>query len=647
MNKGPECRMRMRLPTDYDLYLFREGTHTKAFEFLGSDVCEEAGVHGARFAVWAPNASAVGVAGQFNGWSGSSDMLGQLLDSRGKATGIWAGFIPSVPDGSPYKYHIHWKGGSHLKADPVGFSAEMRPATASIALDRARLFSPGVKALPNDGTPYYERPMNIYEAHLGTWMRHFDGSFMSYDELAERLLPYLKDMGYTHLEVMPINEHPLDQSWGYQATGLYSPTSRHGSPDGLMRFISRMHEGGIGVILDWVPAHFCKDAHGLMNFDGTGLYGHMEHPDWGTMQYDMARGEVRSFLISNALFWLREYGFDGLRIDAVASMLYLDYSRKPGEWRPNRHGGRENLDNVSFLRQLNLSVSQEAPGKLVIAEESTSWPKVSWDVEDGGLGFSYKWNMGWMNDFLRYMKEDPIHRKHHHNLITFAMWYHYSEKFILPLSHDEVVHGKGSLIGKMPGDYWQKFANLRLAMAFMASHPGKKLLFMGGEFAQFLEWRDYEELDRKVLAFEQHRMHQGFVRELNMLYSSEPALWELDSYEEGFRWIDVNNSMQSVASFVRSSRSGDRIVCVHNFTPQAYELYRVGVPEAGVYAQLISTDEARFGGSGVTNGSPVASEDVPYHGMDSSILVRVPPLGSILMKLTAPSPQDGLMQENI
>ena len=629
----PETCM-LRLPTDYDIYLFREGTHTRAYEFLGSAYCREDGVAGSRFAVWAPNATAVFVAGPFNGWDGKKNPLSPLCDSWGRPSGIWGGFLAGVGEHSIYKYLIEWNGGSHLKADPYAFTAELRPQTASVVVDRIKLLSSPPAKLDLPKAPYFERPVNIYEAHLGTWMREFDGSFLSYYALADKMAPYLEEMGYTHVELMPVNEHPLDQSWGYQATGLYAPTSRHGEPSGLKYYVGKMHEHGIGVILDWVPAHFCKDSHGLMNFDGTSLYGHLEHPDWGTMQYDMSRGEVRSFLVSNALFWLKEYGFDGLRIDAVASMLYLDYSRKAGEWRPNKYGGRENLDNVSFLRHLNASVEQEAPGCLVIAEESTTWPKVSWSVEEGGLGFSYKWSMGWMNDFLSYMKQDPLYRCQHHNLLTFSMWYHYSEKFILPLSHDEVVHRKGSLIGKMPGDYWQKFANLRLAMAFMISHPGKKLLFMGGEHAQFLEWRDYEELDRKVLAFESHRAHLDYVRQLNALYLREPAFWQLDSYEEGFRWIDANNSKQSIISFIRVSRSKETIVCVHNFTPAAYEGYRMGVPSKGTYIQILSSDETRFGGSGVSNDASIESEEIAAHGMQHSITLRIPPLGSVFLKLS-------------
>ncbi|HOY89967.1 MAG TPA: 1,4-alpha-glucan branching protein GlgB, partial [Bacillota bacterium] len=443
----------MRVPTDYDLYLFREGTHTRAYEFLGSSAMSGPQGPSARFAVWAPNTKAVYVAGDFNGWDAKVSPLNHVRDKNGGFSGIWAGTVEGAREKDAYKYLIEWEGGSHLKSDPFAFSSELRPATASIVTDRSKVLGPALRPGLKKA-PYFELPLNVYEAHLGTWMRHPDGSFMSYGELADRMAPYLKEMSYTHAELMPLNEHPLDQSWGYQATGLYSPTSRHGDPQGLKYFIETMHNKGIGVILDWVPAHFCKDSHGLDDFDGTKLFGRLEHPDWGTMEFDLSRPEVRSFLISNAVYWLREYGFDGLRIDAVASMLYLDYSRKPGEWEPNIRGGRENLDAVAFLRQLNDSVEKEASGSLMIAEESTAWPKVSWPTAEGGLGFKHKWNMGWMNDFLRYMKEDPIHRRHHHDLITFAMWYNYSEKFILPLSHDEVVHGKGSLIGKMPGDYW-------------------------------------------------------------------------------------------------------------------------------------------------------------------------------------------------
>jgi len=621
----------MRAPTGYDLYLFREGTHTGAYEFLGS--CATAGPDGpsARFAVWAPNAKAVYVAGDFNRWDARLSPLGRVFDPEGGFSGIWAGTVEGAEADDTYKYLIEWEGGSHLKSDPFAFSSELRPATASVVTDRSMVSRP-VTRLAQKAAPYFELPLNVYEAHLGTWMRHPDGSFMSYRELADRMAPYLKGMSYTHVELMPLNEHPLDQSWGYQATGLYSPTSRHGDSEDLRYFVETMHSEGIGVILDWVPAHFCKDAHGLDDFDGTKLFGKLGHPDWGTMEFDLSKPEVRSFLVSSAVYWLKEFGFDGLRIDAVASMLYLDYSREPGEWVPNVYGGRENLDAVGFLRQLNDAVDKEAPGSLVIAEESTAWPKVSWPTAEGGLGFKYKWNMGWMNDFLKYMKEDPVHRRHHHDLVTFAMWYNYSEKFILPLSHDEVVHAKGSLIGKMPGDYWQKFANLRLAMAFMMTHPGKKLLFMGGEYAQFIEWRDFEGLDRSVLGFDSHRRHQEYIRELNGLYLREPALWELDSYTEGFSWIDADNYKQSAASFARRSRSGDYLVCMHNFTPRAYEGYRLGVHEAGEYVELLSSDELRFGGSGVVN-SRAASEDVKSHGLAHSIEIRVPPLGSVVLKL--------------
>lgn len=622
----------LRVPTDYDIYLFREGTHTKAYEFLGSEPCTEGGRAGGRFSVWAPNATSVCVAGPFNSWDGKMSPLSRILDSRGNFTGIWGGFVEGAVEYSTYKYLVEWNSGSGLKADPCAFYSEVRPATASMVIDRRKVLKAPPSPLKPSGRPYFEDPVNIYEVHLGTWMRHFDGSFMSYGELADRMAPFLKEMSYTHVELMPVNEHPLDQSWGYQSTGLFSPTSRHGDPQGLKYFVQHMHDNGIGVILDWVPAHFCKDAHGLNDFDGSKLYGVKEHAEWGTMEFDLTKGEVRSFLISNALYWLNEFGFDGLRIDAVASMLYLDYSRKPGEWEPNRYGGRENLEAVAFLRQLSSSVASEASDKLIIAEESTAWPKVSWPASEGGLGFKYKWNMGWMNDFLRYMAEDPIYRKHHHNLLTFAMWYHYSEKFILPLSHDEVVHGKGSLIGKMPGDYWQKFANLRLAMAFMMSHPGKKLLFMGGEYAQFLEWRDYEELDRSVLAYEPHRKHLAFVRELNHIYLTEPALWELDSYNEGFSWVDVNNAEQSVISFARRSRSGDYLLCVHNFTPAAYEGYLVGVHEKGTYRQLLSSDEERFGGSGVTNTGLLKARKAAVNGLEWALELRVPPLGTLILK---------------
>lgn len=623
--------------TDYDLYLFNEGKNMRIFDKLGAHIIETEGITGVLFAVWAPNAKRVSVVGNFNGWDGRR----YQMRMRG-TSGVWEIFIPELGEGEYYKYEIKAQNNDvFLKADPYGYYSELKPKTASIVYNLDKFTWNDSWWMENrsqgDNT---KKPMSIYEVHLGSWMKpiHNDeDSYFNYRELADRLLPYVKEMNYTHIELLPVAEHPFDGSWGYQVCGYYAATSRYGTPEDLMYFINRFHEEGIGVLVDWVPAHFPKDAHGLARFDGSAVYEHAdprqgEHPDWGTLIFNFGRNEVKNFLIANALFWFEKYHIDGLRIDAVASMLYLDYGKKEGEWIPNKWGGRENVDAIEFMRELNKEVYAHFPNVIMAAEESTSWALVTKPTYVGGLGYSFKWNMGWMNDFLRYMSMDSIYRKYHHTLITFSMWYAYSENFILVLSHDEVVHGKCSMINKMPGDYWQKFANLRAAYGFMYGHPGKKLMFMGDEFAQFIEWNYHQGLDWHLLDYDMHKKMQNYVRDLNALYRETPALWELDCDGRGFEWIDCNDAERSVISFLRRDEQGNEYIFVSNFTPVRYDGYRIGVPGRGYYKEIFNSDWEKYGGSNVSNGDGLFADDTAWHGRLNSIVISVPPLATVIFK---------------
>ena len=620
--------------SDHDLYLFGQGTNYQAYRVLGA----LADADGVTFRVWAPNADQVAVVGDFNRWDGRVHPLSCL-----GASGVWEAFVPGIAAGSFYKFEIRNRnsGALMVKADPYARAFEPRPATASVVVaPSAHVWGDADWLAQRATRDWLHAPMNIYEVHAGSWMRHSDGSFYSYREMAERLVPYVADLGYTHIEFMPLMEHPLDESWGYQCTGYFAPTSRHGSADDLRYLIDCFHANGIGVILDWVPGHFPTDPHGLVRFDGTALYEHADprqgfHQDWNTLIYNYGRREVANFLLSSGLCWLDEFHIDGLRVDAVASMLYLDYSRKAGEWIPNQYGGRENLEAIAFLRRMNELVFGTQPGATTAAEESTAWPMVSRPVYLGGLGFGFKWNMGWMHDTLRYMSLDPIHRKYHQNDLTFGLLYAFQENFILPLSHDEVVHGKGSLIGKMPGDDWQRFANLRAYYGFMWTHPGKKLLFMGGEFAQRREWNHNDSLDWHLLdEGPMHRGVQSLVRDLNRLYREETALHELDVEPEGFSWIDASNAEGSVLAYFRRGRDPHRIaVTVCNFTPVVREDYRIGVPLPGVWRERINTDATEYGGSGVGNAGAVNADPVPMHGHPQSLNLRLPPLATLVFTI--------------
>ncbi|RWQ23619.1 1,4-alpha-glucan branching protein GlgB [Mesorhizobium sp.] len=615
-----------------DDYYIAEGSHLRLFDKLGAHLIDHEGASGVHFAVWAPNARRVSVVGDFNEWDGRRHTMRVRRD-----TGIWELFIPDIGAGRPYKYEIIGPDGVRLplKADPFAFKSELRPATASVtALPPAHQW--GDEAHRNfwRNADARREAVSIYEVHAGSWQLHDDGSFLSWDELADRLIPYVVDTGFTHIEFMPISEHPYDPSWGYQTTGLYAPSARFGDPDGFARFVDGAHRAGIGVILDWVPAHFPVDAHGLANFDGTALYEHADprkgfHPDWNTAIYNFGRREVVSFLVNNALFWAEKYHVDGLRVDAVASMLYLDYSRKAGEWIPNEKGGRENLEAVSFLQRMNKEVYGQHPGVMTIAEESTSWPKVSQPVHEGGLGFGFKWNMGFMHDTLEYFSREPIFRKHHHGDITFGLVYAFSENFVLPLSHDEVVHGKGTLLGKMAGDDWQKFATLRAYYAFMWGYPGKKLLFMGQEFAQRREWSEARALDWNLLDFRVHRGVWQTVRDLNYLYRSRPALHARDCEPEGFSWLIVDDSANSVFAWLRSAPGGNPVAVISNFTPVPRDNYRVPLPMAGRWREIINTDASDYGGSGKGNGGAVEARK-EAGGISTTVLL--PPLSTIMLE---------------
>jgi 1,4-alpha-glucan branching enzyme len=627
------------IPSDYDLYLFHEGSLFRSYEMLGSQVCISNGKPGVRFSVWAPHATQIRVVGSFNDWNGSSHVMTKLDPS-----GVWTLFVPGIAEGELYKYEITTNSGEiFLKSDPYAVYSECRPHTASIVYS-LRGYQWQDESWQTQKRQFCNhidnKPLNIYEVHLGSWKRTSTGDFYSYRELAHDLIPYVREMGYTHIEIMPLTEHPYDRSWGYQSTGYYSVSSRFGTPFDFMYFIDSCHQSGIGVILDWVPGHFAKDAHGLRMFDGSPLYEYQdpvkaEKRQWGTSAFDLSKPEVKSFLISNALFWLELYHIDGLRVDAVSSMLYLDFDKQDGEWTPNRYGGRENLEAIRFLQTLNQSICQYAKGTVVIAEESTDWQGVTARVEEGGLGFHFKWNMGWMNDTLRYMERDPIYRNYHHQELTFSILYVYSERFILPFSHDEVVHGKRSLLNKMPGDEWRRFAGLRALLGYMMTHPGKKLLFMGSEFGQFDEWKDETQLDWHLLDFEMHLGMQRFVRDLNHFYLDHPALWELDHHPDGFAWIDPHNRSQSVLTYMRKPKmEGDALIIICNFTPQTHIEYRIGVPKLTTYREVFNSDCRRFGGSNQRNVLPLIAEELPWHNQSYSIVAKIPPLSVLILQQT-------------
>ncbi len=625
--------------TEHDLYLFNEGRLYQAYQMLGSQSCRVDDVAGVRFAVWAPNADRVSIVGDFNHWDGRTHPMRAHGDS-----GVWELFIPGIIAGSHYKYEIHNRHNDQLllKSDPYAQSAELRPATASrVTPATSHIWNDAAWLATRAARNWLHAPMNVYEIHAGSWRRHPDGRFYTYRELAEHLLSYVLDMEYTHIELMPISEHPLDESWGYQTTGYFAPTCRYGSADDLRYFIDACHQAGLGVLLDWVPAHFPQDAFALARFDGTALYEHEDprlgfHQDWGTYIFNYGRNEVKSFLLSSAHYWLAEFHFDGLRVDAVASMLYLDYSRKAGEWLPNKFGGRENLEAIEFLRELNIMVHDAFPGALTLAEESTSWPMVSRPVYLGGLGFSMKWDMGWMNDTLAYMRHDPVHRKHHHEKLTFGQLYAYTENFMLPFSHDEVVHGKGSLINKMPGDTWQKFASLRLLYTYQMTTPGKKLNFMGNEFAQEREWNSGRELDWGLFQSHWHDGVQKLVHDINRLYRDIPALHQLDFSAAGFAWIDCHDAEQSVLSYVRYASDGSYVIIVLNFTPVPHTNYQIGVPHAGSYSEIFNSDSSYYSGSNTGNGGGLRADATPWMGYPASMPLTVPPLAGIILVYNEP-----------
>ena len=622
---------------EVDLHLFAEGQHWKIYDKFGAHLRTIGDATGVYFAVWAPNAQRVSVVGDFNGWDGRVNPMRKLIGS-----GVWELFLPGIKQGAHYKFEIRAQTGALLlKSDPFAFFNQHGKSTASLVYDLERYGWNDGGWMESRRTRNWPRsPVSIYEVHLGSWRRKAEegNRHLSYLELAETLLPYVLEMGYTHIELLPVAEHPFEGSWGYQVTNYYAPTSRFGTPDEFRHFIDKCHQVGIGVILDWVPAHFPKDAHALAEFDGTHLYEHMdprqgEQQDWGTLIFNFGRNEVRNFLIGNALFWLDKYHIDGLRVDAVASMLYLDYSRKPGQWIPNVYGGRENLDAIYFLKRFNEVCYERFPGIVTIAEESTAWPGVSRPTYLGGLGFGFKWNMGWMHDFLEYMSLDSIFRRYHHGNITFSLLYAFQENFILVLSHDEVVYGKRSLLSKMPGDEWQKFANLRMFLAWMYGHPGKKLLFMGSEFGQWNEWNHDTSLDWELVSLPPHDGLRRLVQHLNYIYKSEPALWQLDDSYEGFDWIDLHDADNSVVSFLRKSREGDVVAFVVNATPIVRYDYRLGVPESGFYREFINTDAETYGGSNVGNFGGIQTQAVPWMGREHSILIHLPPLATLAFKL--------------
>ena len=643
--------------TDYDLHLFAEGNHHRIYEKLGAHLSEVDGVKGVYFALWAPNARNVSVIGDFNNWDG------RLHQMRKNNNTVWELFIPGLAIGAQYKYEVkNWEGHIYEKSDPYGFSQEVRPKTASLVadLDTYQWNDSQWMEKRRHSDPLAQ-PISVYEVHLGSWMHasaaekthllggkgepvpvsewNTDARFLSYYELAHKLIPYVKEMGYTHIELLPIAEHPFDGSWGYQVTGYYAPTSRYGTPQDFMYFVDKCHENGIGVIVDWVPGHFPKDGHGLAFFDGTHLYEHAdsrkgEHKEWGTLVFNYGRNEVRNFLVANVLFWFDKYHIDGIRVDAVASMLYLDYCRKDGEWVTNDYGGRENLEAVEFLRQVNSALFNYFPGVLSIAEESTAWPMVSWPAYMGGLGFNLKWNMGWMHDMLDYFSMDPWFRQFHQNNITFSMWYHHSENYMLALSHDEIVHGKSNTIGKMPGDEWQKYANVRSLFTYMFTHPGKKTMFMSMEFGQWSEWNVWGDLEWHLLQYEPHQNLKQFFADLNALYKSESSLYTRDFEQEGFQWIDCSDNRHSVVSFIRRSKdAAEFIVTVCNFTPQPHSHYRIGVPEAGFYTELFNSDARKYGGSNMGNLGGKWTDEWAFHHFPYSLDLCLPPLAVLVLKI--------------
>ncbi|MGV2802410.1 1,4-alpha-glucan branching protein GlgB [Clostridium perfringens] len=619
--------------------LFLEGKEHSAYKFMGAHFVTENRKRGVRFTTWAPRASKIYVIGDFNNWELKEEYSMEKINERG----IWSLFVPKLEEGIKYKFAVVNECGNNTvyKADPYAFKSELRPNTASV-LTKIKSFRWGDKRWLNkrEKEGLDNKPMNIYELHLGSWKRK-DGEFMTYEEISEVLVEYIKEMGYTHVEFMPINEHPLDASWGYQGVGYYSVTSRYGDLNGLKTLINKLHKNNIGVLLDWVPSHFCKDEHGLFMFDGSPTYEYeawwkANNEGWGTCNFDLGRPEVKSFLFSNAMYWINEFHVDGLRVDAVSNMLYLDYGREYGEWEPNIYGGNGNLEAIAFLKELNTIIKKEGKGAITVAEESTSWEGITKPIEEDGLGFDYKWNMGWMNDTLSYIELDPIYRKYHHNKMNFSMMYNYSEKFILPISHDEVVHGKKSLINKMWGDDWKKYAGLRLYASFMMGHPGKKLMFMGCEFGQFVEWREWEELQWNVIEeFDIHRKTKEYFKALNHFYLENSSLWSLDYEEEGFRWIDADNSEESVLSFIRIGKNKkEKLIFICNFTPEVYYYFKVGVPELGEYVEVFNSDSLEFGGAGnIMGDSILKATEESFKDFDYSISVKVPPLGTLVLKV--------------
>ena len=622
---------------DIDVWLLAEGTHYRPYEKMGAHPTEIEGVSGVSFVVWAPNARRVSVVGDFNNWDGRRHMMRLRPEC-----GAWEIFVPHMVAGDIYKFEIKAQNGDILyKADPFGFGAELRPKSASVVRGLQPV-CPATKARKKANA--LDAPISIYEVHLGSWrLPDEEGKhWFSYRELAQQLIPYVCDLGFTHVELLPVNEHPLDNSWGYQPVGMYAPTARYGTPEDLRYFVETAHENGLGVILDWVPGHFPVDAHGLEHFDGTCLYEHADtregfHQEWSVLVYNYGGREVRNFLVGNALYWIERFGIDALRVDAVASMLYRDYNRKPGEWIPNAYGGNENLEAITFIRRMNEVVGIERPEAVTMAEESTSFPAVSRPVYQGGLGFHYKWNLGWMHDTLAYMKQDPVYRKHHHDRMRFGLMYAYSENFVLPLSHDEVVHGKSSILGRMPGDEWQRFANLRVYYGFMWGHPGKKLLFMGSEFGQYREWDSNGSLDWHLLQYPVHRGAQRLIRDLNAVYRTHPPLYQLDFDPRGFEWIVHDDFENSVFAFMRKDEVGDAVIVVSNFTPVPRHGYRIGVPQAGTYVELINTDAAIYAGSGIHNGE-LDAQQAPMHGQGWSLALTLPPLATVMLKLK-PEPE--------
>ena len=619
--------------------LFLEGKEHSAYKFMGAHFVTENRKRGVRFTTWAPRSSKIYVIGDFNNWELKEEYSMEKINERG----IWSLFLPKLEEGIKYKFAVVNEYGNNTvyKADPYAFKSELRPNTASV-LTKIKSFRWGDKRWLNkrEKEGLDNKPMNIYELHLGSWKRK-DGEFMTYEEISELLVEYIKEMGYTHVEFMPINEHPLDASWGYQGVGYYSVTSRYGDLNGLKALINKLHKNNIGVLLDWVPSHFCKDEHGLFMFDGSPTYEYeawwkANNEGWGTCNFDLGRPEVKSFLFSNAMYWINEFHIDGLRVDAVSNMLYLDYGREYGEWEPNIYGGNGNLEAIAFLKELNTIIKKEGKGAITVAEESTSWEGITKPVEEDGLGFDYKWNMGWMNDTLSYIELDPIYRKYHHNKMNFSMMYNYSEKFILPISHDEVVHGKKSLINKMWGDDWKKYAGLRLYASFMMGHPGKKLMFMGCEFGQFVEWREWEELQWNVIEeFDIHRKTKEYFKALNHFYLENSSLWSLDYEEEGFKWIDADNSEESVLSFIRIGKNKkEKLIFICNFTPEVYYDFKVGVPGLGEYVEVFNSDSLEFGGAGnIMGDSILKATEESFKDFDYSISVKVPPLGTLVLKV--------------